>query len=162
MIFCAAHFAHAQVNYKTPNVNNDPPKHLVAFSYYDGDRYVKLADSYIDLQLQDRVFKNVHMQDPFDVILCIKNTSNRSVYVPRQIFCWYDSGFGSDRYFFSSSDVLLPGKTKKIPIHVKNNWREFFQKNGFIALFTSDTTELRYKINLKVHFVKTDTTAKGG
>lgn len=158
MFLIGAHLVHAQSNYKAPYVSDNPPKHLVKFSYEDQGKITALDGTYIQLELQDRKFKNASMQDPFDVVLCIKNTSKHNVYIPRQIFCWFDSGFGSDKYYFSSSDTLLPGKTKKIPVHVRNNWREYFEKSGYIGLFISDSTEFRYRAKLTVHFVKSDTT----
>jgi len=158
LIIGALQPGYSQSGHKETHVNDHPPKNLVRFSYYDGDRYVKLKGNDIDLKLQDRVFKNAKMQDPFDVLLCIKNISRYNVYVPREIFCWFDSGFGSNKYYFESSDTLPPGKMKKIPVHVQNNWREFFEKGVYpVSLFTSDTTEFRYPIRLQVHFVKQDT-----
>lgn len=153
MVTC---LAWAQSPYKEPHTSDQPPAHLVKFSYYDQGKYTQLDGNYIRLQLQDRVFTNAKMQEPFDVLLCIRNTSRRNVYIPLEVFCWFDSGFGSNKYYFSDSDTLMPGKTKQILIHVRNNWREHFHKDGYISLFTSDSTAFLYPIDLAVHFIKQD------
>lgn len=155
------YFAKAQYPYHYDRTADKPPKNMVKFSYDDGDRHVKLDSTNIDLLLHDR-FCRLGFAPTFDVMLSIKNTSKRNIYVPRHINCFEDNGFGSDRYFIEQSDVVAPGKTKKVPVHVYETRREWMRKEGFIVLFTSDSTAVNYPIRLKVHYVEKDTTTKGG
>lgn len=146
---------HAQYGYNAV----PPPRHLVKWSYTDGDRHIKLDSTYIDLELKDRFLSKWGASIEFDVMLRIKNSSRQNIYIPRHINCFEDSGFGTDRYFISNMDVLAPRQTKEIPVHVHETTREQLRKEGFIVLFTADSAVARFPIKLNVHFAWPDTTA---
>lgn len=152
LLFCVSRFsAFAQ----WPDKSHLPPDTLLQMWYIDSNQKIPIKGIVIDLKLKDRLVVN-WQERSFEVMLKMRNTSRKTLIVPREIDCYDDSGFNSEGWGTERGQPLHPGSVATIPVTINNTLRTAMYKGGYLKIYVSGGDYVLYPIHLAVRYIEPD------